>query len=692
MQQRDNGTILQVLVRSVLALNVNIDRHSVQKALNSSDLSWKMFKEENGQFVMKRLQNMLNLNKAQSLGVYDSMRGYIPDHVHRRIDQSLSMVHDVFYEEFVLKCMSFIVFLCSLLRIFLCDSSQTVTVEHLGTEQVRMDIVNKYKVMYQDLTEKIRQNVDQRQLGLDVDLPVFDDEQGPCQGSNIKLFTGITLKWSAQCLGVGSDDLALDCTDSDKCRAMKRIVFIMDLFGKHFLKHYRLGMDSKDGEGDTNFIKIFTHCLSDYDVIALLNDLEHIRDHNDSIPSMHCQHGTNSEQCFGETMRQYRGNDSDESMDGALKEYLDRLSLNERTVLNTCSRIHSFIYHEDHFEETVEDNEKEGSMHKSRPITARLKKGMSSKFVNEINERKSENVESKRMDTLFTDLERNGFSTWKRGAFMAELCAQQYDSDAIVDDLVDEENDPFNHYKDSNLFPLIQHNPFLAKNIKKHFNIKGNDDDELSPFSFGKNRLYHWKGNTSYRFENRPGYVGSPRHGSLKEECLNNTIHQMTMREFSEMLNSAFMFRQCDKGRSFKAKYHGGDNDRYEVRAASPLSVSYIFVLLMYCNLTDLQYKYKKIGCRERDGEQTLEELIESNREIAIWHRLLFEVVHFFGDLASSKQVYYTGLSTKLAFPSFAPVFNCPISTTGLILYLFIPSLCPHCPFIQCLNSEHRRR
>ena len=568
-----------------------------------------------------------------------------------------------------------------------------MTAEQLGTEQVRQDIEHKYNALYDEVIDTLRQNTDQKQLGLDLSHPIFDDDvQGPWKGSNIRLFTEITLKWTATGLGIDANDLTLECTDIAECRAMKRILFIMDLFGKHFLEHYRLSTDSKDADGDGNFIEIFAHCLSDYNVIALLNDLEHVRDHKDSIPSMQCQHGTDSEECLGETMRQYRGNDSDGAIDAALKEYLDRLNFKERTVLNTCSRIHSFIYHEDHPGKTVGDDEKEGSLDMKRTITAQGKKGMNSKFVNEINERKTSNVEAKRMDTLFTDSERNEFSDWKRGAFMAELCDQQYDSDAIVDDLVDDEKDPFNHYKDSNLFPLLQRNPFLAKHIRKHFNIKGNDDDGLSPFSFGKNRLYHWRGNCCYRFEDRPGYVGSPRYDSLKEECLNNNIHQMTLREFSEMLHNAFMFRQCAKGRSFKAKNHGGDNKRYDVRVASPLSVSYIFVLLMYCNLTDLQYKYKKIGCRERDSEQTLEDLIESNREIAIWYRLLFEVVHFFGELASAKQIYYTGLSTKLAFPSFAPVFNCPISTTGLILHLFIPSLCLHCSFIQCVDSEHRRR
>ena len=110
MQQKENGTILQVLVRSVLVWNKNIDQHSIQKALKHSDLSWKHFKEENIEFVMKRLQNMLNLNKAQSLSVYDTMRDTIPDVLDRHIGLSLGKAYDLFYKGFVLKCMLFIVF------------------------------------------------------------------------------------------------------------------------------------------------------------------------------------------------------------------------------------------------------------------------------------------------------------------------------------------------------------------------------------------------------------------------------------------------------------------------------------------------------------------------------------------------------------------------------------------------------
>ena len=528
----------------------------------------------------------------------------------------------------------------------------TVTAEHIQSEQLRQDIMHKYDAMNDELLDKMRQNMDQKQLRLDESLPIFDDDDlSPYQGSNLKLFTKITLQWNAQSLGI-------DVGDFQENRAMKRIVFVMDLFDEYFLKHFCRKTDAKDNAGDMHFIDIFTHCLSGYNGMALLNDLEYIRDHKEHIPVMDCQYGNDSSECIGETIRQYRGSESNNMVQGVFEEYMDELSLRERHLIKTASRIHSFVCHENHCDEKEEDG---GSLKQN--MRTERKEEMSNKFVNEIGSNPSaEKVEAKRMDDLAARLEEMGLSISDCTRFMDELFAQQYDSDAVVDDLVDDENDPFNLYKDTNLFPLLDFNPFLTKNIRKHFGVFGNDDDRLPIFSFGKDRLYQW-----IAYKDEDGYVGNPRYGSLKDECLNNRIHKMTMRQFSEMLCSAFMFRDCSKGRAFRALNGGSWNVSYEVPVDSPLSVCHIFVLLMYCNLTDLQYKYKKIGCRERDSEQTLEELVDWNKEIWHWHRYFYIAVYMFGDRAVPSHVFYTGLSTKLSFPSFAPIFNAPFSTTTSI-------------------------
>ena len=535
----------------------------------------------------------------------------------------------------------------------------TVTAEDVGSEQLRQEIEDKYHEKYKKILQNLRVNMDLTQLGLKKSQHIFDAEKGDFEASNSKLYTEITIKWNSLELGLIVDDMAMECSDFESCRSMKRINFVMNLFDTYFLKHFCRGTDTKDdGKTNNNFVEIFAHCLSDYNGIALLNDLEHIRDHKVAVPLMDCPHSTDDGECIGESMRLYRGSDND-IIKGEFEEYMDGLSLRERNLVKTASRIHSFICHEDHSEKKADDKTIDDDS-LEQIVTAGRKEQMSSKFVNEIeSDQSTEKKEVKRMDDLAAILNESGLSNLHSTRFINELFEQQYDSDAIVDDLVDVDNDPFNVYEDTNLFPFLQSNPFLAKITKKHFGVSGNDDDQLPLFSFGKHRLYQWE-----HFKDYDGYVGSARYGSLKEECLSNRIYNTSMRQFSEMLCSAYMFRESAKGRAFKARNGGNRNNEFEVAVDFPLSVCYIFVLLMYCNLTDLQYKYKKIGCREGDNGQTLEELIDWNKEIWHWHRYIYEVVEFFGGLARPSQVFYTGLNTKLSFPSFAPIFNAPISTT----------------------------
>merc|ERR1712062_969422 len=93
-------------------------------------------------------------------------------------------------------------------------------------------------------------------------------------------------------------------------------------------------------------------------------------------------------------------------------------------------------------------------------------------------------------------------------------------------------------------------------------------------------------------------------------------------------------------------------------------SASHIFVLLMYCNETILQYKYKKFGCRKVNEEMTRKEFKAMNAEIGHWYQLLFEAITFFGTKVTPTNVFYTGLNVKLSFASFVPRFYCPFSTT----------------------------
>ena len=530
------------------------------------------------------------------------------------------------------------------LHSFVCLSvGEQVTPRNLETEQLQLDI-------HSCLLKRVQLNIDEKQLHLSRTLNLLDDDAKTAIGpvSKSEVFTETSLQWNALELGVKAIDFELKCGDSDSCRASQRILFIMDLFERHFLERF----GDWDGDGDPQFIAIFTNCLLDYNGIALLNDLEHIRDHEGIIPSINCKHGTDDGECIGEMMRKYRGNDTDDAVDSVFKSYMDGLHLRERNLLETASKIHSFVCHE------IRDDEE--NIKQSQSVFGRGANELSSKFVNKVKTRViQEKVEGKRMEDLDKSLQRNGFSDEECHRLMNVLFDQSYDSDTIVLDLVDEDSDPCNLYQDTNLFPMLCRKPFFAKVTKKHFGATRNDDEPLPSFQFGKEELYHTK-----HFEDRPGFVGEPKFTSLKDECLNNRICTMTYKQFSRFLLSAFTLRKTNKGRTLSAMQLYDHNRNFEVPVHSPLSVSHIFVLLMHCNLTDLQCKYKKFGCRESEVHKTFEDLKAWNREIAIWHRLLIEAVTFFGEMVRPKQIFYTGLDKKLSFETFAFDINTPISTT----------------------------
>merc|ERR550525_2232957 len=124
------------------------------------------------------------------------------------------------------------------------------------------------------------------------------------------------------------------------------------------------------------------------------------------------------------------------------------------------------------------------------------------------------------------------------------------------------------------------------------------------------------------------------------------------------------MFSNTKMGRSIKAMDGGGTNKIYNIPSNLPFSASHIFVLLMYCNETILQYKYKKFGCRKVNEEMTDDTFKAMNAEIGYWYQLLDEAITFFGTLVTPTDVFFTGLNVKLSFASFAPSFLCPFSTT----------------------------
>eukprot|EP01083_Nonionella_stella_P291049 990428_1 len=145
---------------------------------------------------------------------------------------------------------------------------------------------------------------------------------------------------------------------------------------------------------------------------------------------------------------------------------------------------------------------------------------------------------------------------------------------------------------------------------------------------------------------------------------MNNVIHSIDIKSFHEVLEKAVTYTQSFKGRSIKALDRGGGNLDFEIPALLPISISHILVLMLYCNFTELQCKYKKTGCREENKEEGIKEFIKRNQEIGHWYKLLYESIICYGTQVSRGQVFYTGINIPVSFNTYTPWFNCTFSTT----------------------------
>ncbi len=67
--------------------------------------------------------------------------------------------------------------------------------------------------------------------------------------------------------------------------------------------------------------------------------------------------------------------------------------------------------------------------------------------------------------------------------------------------------------------------------------MTGNDNDDITKFSFGKWRLYYWQ-----NFKTWNCYVRRASYSNLKEECLNNKFHKIELHIFNQIITNAYLF------------------------------------------------------------------------------------------------------------------------------------------------------
>merc|ERR1711971_1067553 len=121
--------------------------------------------------------------------------------------------------------------------------------------------------------------------------------------------------------------------------------------------------------------------------------------------------------------------------------------------------------------------------------------GQSNKFVQELETEQIEKEEDEQkspMDDLYHTLTSNGMDLVKTVDLMLYLQTNEYNSDSARNDL--SASDIFGNVLQSNICSKFQLSKFITKVMKKHLDLKGNDDDNIPVFSFGEKFIFcSWK-------------------------------------------------------------------------------------------------------------------------------------------------------------------------------------------------------
>ena len=213
---------------------------------------------------------------------------------------------------------------------------------------------------------------------------------------------------------------------------------------------------------------------------------------------------------------------------------------------------------------------------------------------------------------------------------------------------------------------LVNHpemDPCMKQKLMNDFEVIGDDDDEISNDDETKEEYvpnYHFGSYLEYWRDHYDNSV-IPKYGTLKEEFLNNKIYQITEEKYY------ILYEECIdkwemKGFMIKARKIGPNNDKFNVKPGSSMSINHIMSLKFYTDFTEGQKKFCE-ACRKRNENESEEELIRRNSEIANWCRYMREATTFFGNKMEEKFVY-TGLKKKLVLSSLTQTFYCPLSTS----------------------------
>ena len=212
-----------------------------------------------------------------------------------------------------------------------------------------------------------------------------------------------------------------------------------------------------------------------------------------------------------------------------------------------------------------------------------------------------------------------------------------------------------------------------------------------------KRVVYRTKSGPSYEefnagYKLKDWYIPS-KYSNIKEEALNNRCCSLSMFQWKMVLKKAEIklteWNKNKKNRKLVCNGSGTQNEKwkqcYGLADATPISVAHIVALLLYTNYTEMSFEFSKTF--RRSGPFESDRLLkERHSEVAVWGRLLREIVECFGVQMSRRRdlkVFYHGINREMIFPGTYINICGPMSTTlgmkysfhRLILHFFFESL-----------------
>ena len=551
------------------------------------------------------------------------------------------------------------------------------------------EMINNFDSFYQEELLTIIKELDNKHLQYEPSSHADENKQEP-KAHDSELAQSLSFEWqniNKTTENKENDEDNLECKSIDNCPMCCRIVLILDLFDKLVLKYL---IDPKSEKQSAEFTDIFMYTLSEkhnYFVHDLLNDFQHLNMYHLNYKHIQqlqtCTINNKIDYCVHDLIIQFR----DHRMKSLKKyqqhnkyklfmEYLQRMDHRQMTLLNIVSKIHFVINHQMIISDDKEEKNLDDEVPNRRIIRSRTA-GMNrddeddakyNKFVNEItidgDNEPAKSVDNCSTDLLWNNLIESGVEEKEASAIMEYVMDNKYDTDALAEDIIDcDGNDPYLKYPQCNIMnqlPQDQNRYYLMRVIKNTLNIEGNDNDKVPPFQFGGGIFKY----TKY-YAKKERYIKAPKYGSLKEELLNNTIYEMDSNDWDELLQKVSAYHSTKYIRGITVRDLGAANRKCEIPIGLPLTKSHLLVLMSYTNNTKMQYHFKKYGCKKLYQKQPLNELIKSHLEISNWYRLLFETIYFYGTVCNQNNTFYTGMSIRLSFSTFVPIFASPISTSS---------------------------